>query len=774
MDNKILIEELTRIHQIMNNDKGIIIMESNLLMEAGIPKAEFEKVFKGITGFFDRAAKLEAEKVLSQTTEKFSVRLQRYITEKLVTGDVKALGNLIKNVSKVSPSFAEKFVNKNKNLLDDLVLRDVARGERIIKASFGEDILNSYKNIKVNPSPNPKPKPRPKPKPAELKDVSDFKQWIKDNNIKSDIKINPIYDKETKQLWDLHKEGYLEFIKPPSLLNNSDKVKKFQDWLDKNHPDWIDVPLNKSESKGYGTYGPKTKRAYEEYGEKYYNELSLVERMGGVEYEALNPKTLAWWERLLSTDITLSDQIQGAFDKWAQAIIIKRQGQQKYIDDLFSQLKQALDDSVLKLQQGEYADLTMLRNIQQKSNQLAVSNNADLGEFYIKLEKILKEKLPNDAEEVSKLMNNVKSQDPFKMGGFVGEGRWGWLTEFLNQKTGSSKLMNELGGILPKLNKEKAQNISNAIQRIFNLMVIGSPKTSKEVGEYIQKGNLISFKDWPRIDKVVWNNIKNGTLYAGLWGAVNLGGPILISLFKSLVYFYNLFDGGNTEERLGWWDTFWTELKEQWGDIPWFQWIIPVHSYGKDIIDMISKVSEDAFNDKYKGYKLRTTLKAIDDLYNQGKLTPSLYVTSLRGVVPNDPEIISINNSENGFKVFCKLTKLTFEKWDNVNKVGKTNNNQEWVYSSSIECFIEKELTNKVEDVKDDIKPDNFNEPTIDTFYNYIYSLDNRVGKDDLAYMKQDSTNKNKFTFEACLNPPNCNQTEIRTYVFDGTTFVQQ
>jgi hypothetical protein len=79
----------------------------------------------------------------------------------------------------------------------------------------------------------------------------------------------------------------------------------------------------------------------------------------------------------------------------------------------------------------------------------------------------------------------------------------------------------------------------------------------------------------------------------------------------------------------------------------------------------------------------------------------------------------------------------------------------------------------KVDEVIDSVK-DTDNSPTIDTFYNYIYSLDNRVGKDDLPYMKQDSTNKNKFTFEACLNPPDCNQTELRTYVFDGTTFVKQ
>ena len=64
--------------------------------------------------------------------------------------------------------------------------------------------------------------------------------------------------------------------------------------------------------------------------------------------------------------------------------------------------------------------------------------------------------------------------------------------------------------------------------------------------------------------------------------------------------------------------------------------------------------------------------------------------------------------------------------------------------------------------------------PTINDFYKYIYSLDNKVGKEDLPYMKQDTINKNKFTFDACLNPPTCSQTELRTYIFNGTTFEKQ
>jgi len=66
------------------------------------------------------------------------------------------------------------------------------------------------------------------------------------------------------------------------------------------------------------------------------------------------------------------------------------------------------------------------------------------------------------------------------------------------------------------------------------------------------------------------------------------------------------------------------------------------------------------------------------------------------------------------------------------------------------------------------------NNVTIENFYDYLHGLNNLIGVDDLPYMKQDSTNKNMFTFDACLNPPDCNRIEKRTYIYNGTTFVQR
>jgi hypothetical protein len=59
----------------------------------------------------------------------------------------------------------------------------------------------------------------------------------------------------------------------PSELKDNDGVKKFQDWLDVNHPGWHRKygTLNKNLLRGYGKYGPNTNRAWnnQSYKDEY-------------------------------------------------------------------------------------------------------------------------------------------------------------------------------------------------------------------------------------------------------------------------------------------------------------------------------------------------------------------------------------------------------------------------------------------------------------------------------------------------------------------------
>lgn len=64
-------------------------------------------------------------------------------------------------------------------------------------------------------------------------------------------------------------------VNSPSLLPKN--VQEFQDWMDSNHPNWLDdgTSLNKSILKGYGIGGSQTKKAYAKYGAIYEATKSL-------------------------------------------------------------------------------------------------------------------------------------------------------------------------------------------------------------------------------------------------------------------------------------------------------------------------------------------------------------------------------------------------------------------------------------------------------------------------------------------------------------------
>ena len=66
-------------------------------------------------------------------------------------------------------------------------------------------------------------------------------------------------------------EDWLDFDQ-----NSSSDVKAFQDWMDVNHPNWVKEVANLNKGKGYGTYGPSTKKAWGKYGSDYTKSLGVV------------------------------------------------------------------------------------------------------------------------------------------------------------------------------------------------------------------------------------------------------------------------------------------------------------------------------------------------------------------------------------------------------------------------------------------------------------------------------------------------------------------
>jgi hypothetical protein len=60
----------------------------------------------------------------------------------------------------------------------------------------------------------------------------------------------------------------------PTELNDANGVMKFQDWLDSNHAGWATgyTDGKVSRGKGYGSFGPRTQKAWNSYKTEYLNQ----------------------------------------------------------------------------------------------------------------------------------------------------------------------------------------------------------------------------------------------------------------------------------------------------------------------------------------------------------------------------------------------------------------------------------------------------------------------------------------------------------------------
>jgi hypothetical protein len=100
---------------------------------------------------------------------------------------------------------------------------------------------------------------------------------------------NPIYYNVTPES---PKDWYLSFDQ-----SNSNDVKAFQDWLDKNHAGWATGYPNGivAGGSGYGNFGSLTSQAFKQYGNQY---LASTTQTG-----------------VTSTKPTLLDKAKNAYDK---------------------------------------------------------------------------------------------------------------------------------------------------------------------------------------------------------------------------------------------------------------------------------------------------------------------------------------------------------------------------------------------------------------------------------------------------------------------------
>ena len=467
---ELLIEDILRISSIMEyNDMKVntsnIIIESLLLTE-GPPEVELISKIKNILS--KPSVKDAVERVVGKDANKtVDVLLDEYLARAIQMGQPGKvlLKSLIKDVAEVNQDFAFIIAEKFKPQYERLVnyyknrgsVNPVEDAKKIITQNYGKNVAKILSQMNLGIL-----------KPRELKYVDDFQEWLNKEVpdwyngrklSKTDGNFGT-YNKITEDAWNLYGKIYLEKTLPPNVLDTMERIKNFQDWLDKTHPDWIDVPLKGTEARGYGTYGPQTRKAFEKYETEYYQTLPIGERINAVKYNELSAKTLVWWERIISRDKTLSDKLAGLVDAFVQNRIISWKTEEKYIDDAFSKFKQALDESITALKTGKKIDLSLYRNIQQMCTQISAKNDIELQKLYEKIAEVLNKRYPNRSKEIGEMMTNIETQNPFK------QKRWGWLTEVINNTSSSKFIANFIPEVLKKEN-EFTKKLSEISERLF-------------------------------------------------------------------------------------------------------------------------------------------------------------------------------------------------------------------------------------------------------------------------------------------------------------------
>ena len=319
---------------------------------------------------------------------------------------------------------------------------------------------------------------------------------------------------------------------------------------------------------------------------KVYAELfpkigGIVKKLSKAEAKDLQPKTIKWWERVLSTDLTISDLLKGLIDDTVNRAVLRRAGTQKYVDDLISKLQKSVNDS-LELKRGEKADITQLRNINTMIRVLEQKFEIDSDAFYDAIQNVLKSKYPGNTYEIEDLMKQVKTLNPFQTG------RAGWMTEFFNN-TASSKYIRSLRKSF--FGEEKAKSFKEFCERTLSLLVSGTPKTKAEFAEYFSKGT-------PGI-KQLWIDLNI---------AMHVGMPITLSIIGTLFNVLNMSIFGNDTETKGWVADFqqrlysrYVNMLDLWGAIGV---IIPVHPYGINIGQSIIETVQDIYDNKFSIKKM--------------------------------------------------------------------------------------------------------------------------------------------------------------------------
>ncbi len=64
--------------------------------------------------------------------------------------------------------------------------------------------------------------------------------------------------------------------KTANPIGNIADIKKFQDWMDLKHPNWLDNGKSLNKGFGYGNYGSQTTKAWGKYSSEYGTQVTVI------------------------------------------------------------------------------------------------------------------------------------------------------------------------------------------------------------------------------------------------------------------------------------------------------------------------------------------------------------------------------------------------------------------------------------------------------------------------------------------------------------------
>lgn len=161
MNNNLLVEEISRIFEIMGNKEGVKIFESNLLTEQegrlrllSIFKNNIERYLEQTGDDFEKSFEKIHGKGFSKNLTTFKDRLGSWLDEMLsksvlTDAEKKLIGEFLVLSVKSSPEFRKNYVEAqfNKWFSKEKTLGKY-KVENIIGGTFGDDALNEYKRLR--------------------------------------------------------------------------------------------------------------------------------------------------------------------------------------------------------------------------------------------------------------------------------------------------------------------------------------------------------------------------------------------------------------------------------------------------------------------------------------------------------------------------------------------------------------------------------------------------------------------------------------------------